>query len=201
MFRITLCLCVFGLELSQENKLLFQTTSSISKLLSLHLQQNGFPKGFGGSFNIECHLTSMEINIAKIKWPHGHLFFTTIIPLPVKMVFMLKWAPVLKVPETDITNIYKFRFRFHWSFFPKGQINNIPALYLIMAWHRLGDKPLSEPMMVNLLIHICTTRPQCFKAVITEITDIYIYIFDPLEDNMLTSQLYLFPKYTVKHLI
>ena len=29
-----------------------------------------------------------------------------------------------------------------------------------MAWRRPGDKPLSEPMMVNLLMHICVTRPQ-----------------------------------------
>ena len=29
-----------------------------------------------------------------------------------------------------------------------------------MAWRRSGDKPLSEPMMVNLLTHICVTRPQ-----------------------------------------
>ena len=29
-----------------------------------------------------------------------------------------------------------------------------------MAWHRIGDKPLSEPIMVNLLTHICVTRPQ-----------------------------------------
>ena len=28
-----------------------------------------------------------------------------------------------------------------------GPINNIPALVQIMAWRRLGDKPLSEPMM------------------------------------------------------
>ena len=34
------------------------------------------------------------------------------------------------------------------KFFPKGPINNIPALVQIMAWRRLGDKPLSEPMMV-----------------------------------------------------
>ena len=39
-------------------------------------------------------------------------------------------------------------------------INNIPALVQIMAWRRPGDKPLSEPMMVNLLTHICVTRPQ-----------------------------------------
>ena len=29
-----------------------------------------------------------------------------------------------------------------------------------MAWHRPGDKPLFEPMMVSLLTHICVTRPQ-----------------------------------------
>ena len=34
------------------------------------------------------------------------------------------------------------------KFFPKGPINNIPALVQIMVWRRPGDKPLSEPMMV-----------------------------------------------------
>ena len=29
-----------------------------------------------------------------------------------------------------------------------------------MAWRRPGDKPLSEPMMVSLVTHICVTRPQ-----------------------------------------
>ena len=33
-----------------------------------------------------------------------------------------------------------------------------------MAWRRPGDKPLSEPMMVNLLTHVCVTRPQCVKT-------------------------------------
>ena len=43
---------------------------------------------------------------------------------------------------------------------PKVLINNIPALVQIMARRRPGDKPLSEPMMVCLLTHICVTRPQ-----------------------------------------
>ena len=47
---------------------------------------------------------------------------------------------------------------------PKVRINNIPALVQIMAWHRIGDKPLSESMMVNLLTHICVTRPQWVNA-------------------------------------
>ena len=46
---------------------------------------------------------------------------------------------------------------------PKVRINNIPALVQIMAWRRPGDKPLSEPMMVRLLTHICVTRPQWVK--------------------------------------
>ena len=46
------------------------------------------------------------------------------------------------------------------KFVHKGPINNIPALVQIMAWHRPGDKPLSEPMVGSLLTHICVTRPQ-----------------------------------------
>ena len=46
------------------------------------------------------------------------------------------------------------------NFVPNGPIDNIPALVQIMAWRRPGDKPLSEPMVVNLLTHICVARPQ-----------------------------------------
>ena len=46
------------------------------------------------------------------------------------------------------------------KFVPEGLINKIPALFLIMACRRPGDKSLSEPMMDSLLTHICVTRPQ-----------------------------------------
>ena len=49
------------------------------------------------------------------------------------------------------------------KFVPKGPINNIPALVQIMAWRRPGDKPLSQPMMVNFPTHICVSRPQWVK--------------------------------------
>ena len=49
------------------------------------------------------------------------------------------------------------------KFVPKGSINNNPALFQIMAWRRPGDKPLSEPMLVSSLTHICVTRPQWVK--------------------------------------
>ena len=54
-----------------------------------------------------------------------------------------------------------------FEFVPKCLINNIPALVQIMAWRRPGDKPLSEPMMVNLLMYICVTRPQWVKETIS----------------------------------
>ena len=53
--------------------------------------------------------------------------------------------------------------RISLKFVAKGSINNIPPLVEIMAWRRSGDKPLSEPMMVSLLTHICVTRPQWVK--------------------------------------
>ena len=38
------------------------------------------------------------------------------------------------------------------KFAPKGPIDNVRALVQIMAWRRPGDKPLSEAMLVNLLM-------------------------------------------------
>ena len=54
------------------------------------------------------------------------------------------------------------------KFVPKGPINNIPAMVQIMAWRRPGDKPLSEPMMVNFPTHICVTRPQWVSSNISD---------------------------------
>ena len=51
------------------------------------------------------------------------------------------------------------------KFVPKGPISNIPSLTQIMAWRRSGDKPLSEPMMVDLPTHICVTRPQWLNTI------------------------------------
>ena len=44
------------------------------------------------------------------------------------------------------------------KFVPKGSINNNPSLFLLD-----GAKPLSEPMMVSSLTHICVTRHQWVK--------------------------------------
>ena len=46
------------------------------------------------------------------------------------------------------------------KFVLKVRISNISALVQIMAWCRLGDKPLSETVMVSVLTHLRATRPQ-----------------------------------------
>ena len=46
------------------------------------------------------------------------------------------------------------------KFVSKSPIDNIPALFQMMAWHWPGNKPLSEAMMVSLLTHICVAWPQ-----------------------------------------
>ena len=47
------------------------------------------------------------------------------------------------------------------KFVPGSPIDNKPGLIQVMAWRQTGDKPLPEPMMASLLMHICITQPQC----------------------------------------
>ena len=54
------------------------------------------------------------------------------------------------------------------KFVLKGLITIIPALVWIMAWHRPGNKPLSELMMVKSLTHIYVTRPQWVNDWVTQ---------------------------------
>ena len=44
------------------------------------------------------------------------------------------------------------------KFVPDFRFHNVPTLVQIVASHRSGVKPASEPMMVDL--HVCVTRPQ-----------------------------------------
>ena len=55
---------------------------------------------------------------------------------------------------------FRVSIKISLRFVPKSPIDNIPALFQIMAWCRSGDKPLSEAMKVSLLTHICVARPQ-----------------------------------------
>ena len=60
------------------------------------------------------------------------------------------------------------------KFVPKVRINNIPPLVQIMAWHRPGDKPLSEPMVTSSLTHMCVTRPQWVNKLLSTNIEFYV---------------------------
>ena len=70
---------------------------------------------------------------------------------PVRLNSSFKMAAIF---QTTFSNAFSLKF------VPEGPINNIPSLVQIMAWCPLGEEPLSEPMMVSLLMHICIIRPQ-----------------------------------------
>ena len=57
--------------------------------------------------------------------------------------------------------IYVFWLKFHLILLLRVELTTLPQ---IMAWRRSGDRPLSEPMMVRLLTHICVTWVQWVKS-------------------------------------
>ena len=48
--------------------------------------------------------------------------------------------------EIALMKNFVFWFKFHWSFFPKGLVDNKAPLVQVLAWCRTGDKPLPEPI-------------------------------------------------------
>ena len=55
-------------------------------------------------------------------------------------------------------------FAWSWEVVMKSLHSSVIYFHYIMARHWPGDKPLSEAMIVSLLMHICVTRPQWVKA-------------------------------------
>ena len=79
------------------------------------------------------------------------------------------------------------------KFVPRYPINDIPTLVWIMAWCRPGDKPLSEQMMVNLLMHTCITHRQWVEKSITScmLACISILIGNYFRERALIPGLYM----------
>ena len=68
---------------------------------------------------------------------------------------VVQWHQLTHLPLNKITAISQTvdSDAFSWMFFNwnyhKGPFDNNRALVQIMAWHRIGDKPLSEPMLIG----------------------------------------------------
>ena len=98
------------------------------------------------------------------KWIHKYaLVKKVILQAPV----LTHWGRdnMAAISQTTLSNAFLnenlwISIKISLKFVPKSPIDNIPALFQIMAWRRPGDKPLPEAMMVILLTHICVARPQ-----------------------------------------
>ena len=52
------------------------------------------------------------------------------------------------------------------NFVPKGPTDNKPSLVQVMAWNRIGDKPLHEPMMTQFNWRIYMRRPAFMSSLV-----------------------------------
>ena len=69
------------------------------------------------------------------------------------------------------------------KFVSKCKIKNIPALVKMLYLHQPGDKPLSEPMMVRSVTHICITWPQwvkVYKSISIVLCELIFYRYDEI---------------------
>ena len=103
---------------------------------------------FAITLTFECHRTGCLIS----NWYEG---ITTLRPMQYGRLLQMLFS-------TAFSSMKMSEFHYNVSLGPisKGSINTIPALIHMMAWHRPGNKPLAEPMMVGLLAHICVTQLQ-----------------------------------------
>ena len=87
-----------------------------------------------------------HVTMAAICWYHFHIDFI--------LRLLEHWGldKMATIFQTTFSNAFSWRKGMHFDnmslkLVPYGQINNIPALVMIMAWCRPGDKPWSEPML------------------------------------------------------
>ena len=98
--------------------------------------------------DLRCHLAQYDIIVMSTCGQYNHLTH-----LPRNKMAATLADDTFKCLFLN-ENIW-ISFKILLKFAPKGPINNIPALVKIMAWHWLGNKPLSEPMVVSLQTHMC----------------------------------------------
>ena len=81
--------------------------------------------------------------------------------------------------ENTFSNVFSWMkkciFFISLKFVHKGPLNNIPAFIQMMAWCLSGGKPLSEPMMVSLLTHVCVTFPLWVNRLHPELSSANVY--------------------------
>ena len=87
------------------------------------------------------------------RWPRDFA------PYPIALQYPNQWRYAWWVKCIFLNENVWISLKLPLKFVPRGPINNIRTSVKIMTWHRPGDKPLSEPVLVFVPTHICVTRP------------------------------------------
>ena len=114
----------------------------------------------GSEFLIFCHVFKKWFLFHWYQLMTGRLFHT--MHLSSHMETGTKWPPFFRRcfhMHFVYENVH-ISIKISLKVVPKGPIINIHTLIQTMAWRRPGDKPLSKPIVVNLLTHLSVTRPQ-----------------------------------------
>ena len=98
------------------------------------------------------------------------------------------------------TKMYEFWLKFHWSLFLSFQLTTSLPWFRKYLGVDHGDKPVSEPMLVSLLMHICVTQPQWVKtAICSGFTLIPAWIDNYIHYKMWVEIIYPFPNFNNPH--
>ena len=128
-------------------------------------------------FNCSKNSTHLKIMVPGLRGPAGG---------PCKSGDITGWGLKCNFLNENIWIPIKISLKF----VPKGPMNNIPEFVQIMAWHRTGDKPLSELMMtrfndaymrhpasMNVFFVIMVVYSIFWFSFYRKIIYIYIYIY------------------------
>ena len=80
-----------------------------------------------------------------------------------------------------------FSIKISLKFAPRGPNNKILALVQIMASHQPVNKPLSEPMMFCLMMHVCVTRPPWIKQSVHQTLAVKLGVDQSHDNPMLNT--------------
>ena len=104
--------------------------------------------------------------VVKARWLVGYRLFTIVTEIPYASWSFFNLSPPRQNGQNFADDIFRCiivneRFcisnEISLKFVPRGPIDNNSAFVQIMVWRRIGEKPLSEPMLARLT-HICGTR-------------------------------------------
>ena len=118
---------------------------------------------------------SLRLSMSVYTSPHADLRQSVLTHMP-----LYKMAAV---SQTTFLNAFSWKKKVEFwinftEVFPKGPIDNNQALVWIMAWRRIGDKSLSEPMLTRLWRIYATLREviQHIGTLDTELCWAFLYI-------------------------